>query len=89
MKNNKELIKNNKPDLPWDIKTLTLSLGGIDDDKGFIKFSVFDDKYFSIRDGGLGDDGENGNCAWIFDDINIDAARRLRDFLIYAVPKDS
>ncbi len=74
----------NEDDLPWDIKTLKLSLGGQDDEKGFIVFELFNDEFFSIRDG----NNNNGNGAeWAFDDINIEAARRLRDFLIYAIPE--
>ena len=69
---------------PWDIKELTLSLGGIDDENGFIRFSVFNDEYFSIHDG-----DSDHDCAWAYHDIDMDAARRLRDFLNYAVPKDN
>jgi hypothetical protein len=69
-------------ELPWDIKKLKLSLGGIDDELGFIEVEVFNDDRFSIRDASSDNVEE---CKWSFDDINIEAARRLRDFLIYAV----
>jgi hypothetical protein len=68
--------------LPWDVKTLKLSLGGESDEYGFITFEVFDDNKFSIREG----DGDP-NSEWFYEEINIEAARRLRDFLNYAVPK--
>ena len=68
-------------DLPWDVKKLELYLGG-EDDTRFIKFVVFDDKTFNMYEGGLGDD-YNG---WFYEDIDLSAARRLRDFLNYAVP---
>jgi hypothetical protein len=68
--------------LPWDVKILKLSLGGESDEYGFITFEVFDDNNFSIREG----DGD-GDTEWFYEEINIEAARRLRDFLNYAVPK--
>lgn len=66
--------------VPWDIKRLVLSLGGYEDWKGFITFEVFNDKEFNIFDG----DG-HGEGKWSYEEIEMDAARRLRDFLNYAV----
>jgi len=69
--------------LPWDIKQLKLSMGGIDDEKGFIRFEIFNDDTFNIYQGDRSEDGDE----WFYEEINIEAARRLRDFLNYAVPK--
>ena len=72
-------VENGKP---WDVKSLTLSLGGADDENGFITFEVFDDNVFNIYEGSkLGEEHE-----WFYEEIDIDAARRLRDFLNFAVP---
>lgn len=68
--------------LPWDVKKLKLSLGGISDEYGFITFEVFDDDEFNIYEGDGSGDGD-----WFYENINIEAAKRLRDFLNYAVPK--
>ena len=67
--------------MPWDVKTLKLSLGGELDRKGWITFQVFNDNNFNIYEGDEG--SENG---WHFEDIDMSAAKRLRDFLNYAVP---
>lgn len=67
---------------PWDSKRLHLSLGGIDDENGYLTFEIFDDTRFSIYDG-----PEPVESEWFREEIDIDAARRLRDFLNYAVPK--
>lgn len=68
---------------PWDIKTLILSVDndeGIDD---FITFQVFSDEYFFIYEG---DQSGIVEPKWCFEELDLDAARRLRDFLVYAVP---
>jgi hypothetical protein len=65
---------------PWDTKTLILSLGEEDDAQGFIKFEVFDDDWFMMCEGG----SRKKNPKWCYESIHIDAAVRLRDFLIYA-----
>ncbi len=67
---------------PWDIKTLKLSLGGEMDCNGFITFEIFSDERFSIYEG---DDPRRQDLKWFVEEIDIEAARRLRDFLIYAV----
>ena len=66
---------------PWDIKRLILSLGGENDENGFIKFEVFDDAHFSIYEGNGSQDPK-----WSYEGIDLEAAKRLRDFLIYALP---
>lgn len=66
--------------MPWDVKTLKLSLGGESDSKGWITFQVFNDTSFNIYE------GDPLNAAWYFEEIDIAAAKRLRDFLNYAVP---
>lgn len=72
-------------DKPWDIKTLTLSLGGVDDSKGFLTFQFFADDGFNIYEG----DERSGGVGFLAEEIDIAAAKRLRDFLIYAIPKDN
>jgi hypothetical protein len=69
---------------PWDVKTLCLSLGGPDDARGFLRFEIFDDCSFSIYEGEEG----RANGGWRREGIDIEAARRLRDFLNFAVPAD-
>ena len=68
--------------LPWDIKELRLSLGGDADENGFITFQVLDDDRLNIYEGTYPAD----EPSWYYEEINIEAARRLRDFLNYAVP---
>jgi hypothetical protein len=68
---------------PWDIKRLVLSLGGFDDERGFLTFEVFNDGWFAIYEGDL-----TTTAPWFCEEIPIEAARRLRDFLNYAVPED-
>ena len=70
---------------PWDIKELCLSLGGETDEKGFITFQIFSDRSFNIYEGS----NPRDKSAWHYEDIDLSAARRLRDFLIYAVPDNN
>ena len=74
----------NKEELPWDVKTLDLSLGGPDDENGFVKFRVFNDERFSIHV----NENSDRECDWSCEDIHLDAARRLRNFLNWAIPED-
>lgn len=67
---------------PWDIKRLALSLGGEDDEHGFITFEVFDNKTLNIYEGTSDDSAQP---KWFYEDIDLRAARLLRDFLNYAV----
>ena len=71
---------------PWDIKRLTISLGGEEyevDSKGFLTFEVFSDDTFNIYEG----DQATPHRApkWCAENIDMSAARRIRDFLNYAV----
>jgi hypothetical protein len=68
---------------PWDIKRLVLSLGGFDDERGFLTFEVFNDNWLGIYEG-----DSTAKAPWFREQIPIEAARRLRDFLNYAVPKE-
>lgn len=71
---------------PWDIKRLLLSLGGEDglDSNGFIVFEIFNNERFNIYEG----DGRS-ESKWFYEEIDLEAARCLRDFLNYAVPDES
>jgi hypothetical protein len=73
-------VPDENSEIPWDIKTLKLSLGGICDENGFVTFEIFDDDRFCIYAGNM------DSPKWFCEDIDIEAARRLRDFLNYAVP---
>ena len=66
---------------PWDVKELRLYLGGEKGDSDFITFTVFDDNSFNMCE------GDPANAKWFYEDIDVDAAKRLRDFLNYAIPK--
>lgn len=69
---------------PWGVKRLTLSLGGEDglDSNGFIVFEIFDNERFNIYEG----DGHS-KSKWFYEEIDLEAAKLIRDFLIYAIPK--
>lgn len=65
----------------WDIKNIKISLGGVDDEKGFLDVELFNKDSLGIyknRD-------HNGEADLFIEDISIDAAKRVRDFLIYAL----
>lgn len=68
-------------DKPWDIKLLKLCLGGDGDEKGFVTFEIFSDEHFAMYEG----DGSSDDPKWFVENIDLDAARRLRDFLNYAL----
>lgn len=71
------MVKIEQEEAAWDSKSLYLSFGG---EKGAIRFEIIgDDNFLIYEDAGVGHE-------WFYEDIDIDAARRLRDFLIYAVP---
>ena len=65
----------------WDIKTIKISLGGVDDENGFLDVELFN------RDSiGIYKNKRNNSEAEVFiEDISIDAAKRIRDFLNYAL----
>lgn len=65
---------------PHDVKVLRLCFGG----DHWITFLIFEeDSSFTVYSG---DDEDSAN--WLIENSDIDTARRLRDFLIYAVPKE-
>ena len=64
----------------WDIKQLRLCIGY----DRFITFEIFDDDSFNIYEGD--DKAGTVDGKWFYEEIDIDAARRLRDFLNYSVP---
>lgn len=76
---------------PWDIKSIKISLGGETDGNGFVEAEVFDNDHFRLTfenvtfSGYEIKDGKLLRGEITLEDINIDFARRLRDFLNYAV----
>lgn len=68
----------------WDVKELTLNLGeeSRTNVKGEpnIRFEIFDDDTLAIYQGGR----SNEEPIWFYEEISMDAAKRLRDFLFYA-----
>ena len=69
-------------ELPWGVKQLKLSLGGEDDCNGWIKIQIFHDRGLDIYINEHHKDGPD----WCCEEIDLEAARLLRDFLNYAVP---
>jgi hypothetical protein len=77
-------------DKPWDIKTVKISLGNEWDENGWLETEVFDDKTFRITFSGADmrwNTEDRSDCT--VEDMPLSVARRLRDFLNYAVPKDA
>ena len=68
-------------EFPWDVKEVRIDLGGNYDE--CIKAEVFCDRAFSITLSNV-DVSRSGNEIAI-EGMHIDVARRLRDFLNYAV----
>ena len=71
---------------PWDVKRLTISLGGEEyeiDSKGFLTFEVFSDDTFNIYEGDQATSHKDPK--WFAENVDMSAARRIRDFLNYAV----
>jgi len=70
---------------PWDVKRLTISFGGEEyeiDSKGFLTFEVFSDDTLNI----YGDQATpHREPKWFAENIDMSTARRIRDFLNYAV----
>ena len=68
----------------WDIKILKVSLNGEEDEedcRGFLEVEKFGDKCVSFYLNGK----ENGEVEQHIENISIDSARRIRDFLIYSL----
>ena len=72
---------------PWDVKTVNISLGGEADENGWLEAEVFDDETFRITFRGADmrwDTEDRSDCT--VEEMPLSIARRLRDFLNYAVP---
>jgi len=73
-------------DETWDVKTLKLAVSnGGETNEDWLTFEVFSDRAFSIQQESS-DPKSSAYPRWFIEEIPLDAARRLRDFLIYAVP---
>lgn len=64
----------------WDVKKMSLCLGGVYEDD-WIDIEIFDDNSFNM----YCNKKHNDEVEWAFEDADIEAAKRLRDFLIYAL----
>lgn len=74
----------NTPDgVPWDIRKLKISLGGPADSNGWIEAEIFDNDEFSLRFRGV--DFKSDDDGMVLESMSSDIARRLRDFLNYAL----
>ena len=76
---------------PWDVKTVKISLGGLDDENGWLEAEIFNDDTFLITFRGAhikwgNETGGDDLTDPTVEDMPLDVARRLRDFLNYAVP---
>ena len=72
---------------PWDVKTVKISLGGEADENGWLEAEGFDDETFRITFRGADmrwDTEDRSDCT--VEEMPLSIARRLRDFLNYAVP---
>lgn len=69
------------------VKTVKISLGGEADESGWLEAEVFDDETFRItfRGAAMRWDTE-GRSDCTVEEMPLSIARRLRDFLNYAVP---
>ena len=74
-------MTDNDDEKPWDVKELRLCLDG--DGDSWVKIDIFNDDSFNIKV------YSGGEEEWWRENINLDAARRLRDFLIYALAEES
>ena len=69
-------------DMPWDVKLVKIELGDHGDE--WLEVEVFSDKNFRITFKNVGMKG--GDNESTVEEMHMDVARRLRDFLNYAVP---
>ena len=70
---------------PWDAKEITIMLS---EENGLLEAEVFDSETFRISFRDVPMSGcPVGVTSVTVDDMSIDVARRLRDFLNYAVPE--
>jgi hypothetical protein len=74
---------------PWDIRRVTISLGGEDDCNGWMEAEVFSSKdnaaSFSLTFKNTCHDSTNDDPDYLLDCVDIRAAVLLRDFLNYAL----
>jgi len=75
---------------PWDVKIVRISLGGKFDKNGFLEVEIFDDDSFRITfiDADMKSDTEDESDCTV-EGMSLSVARRLRDFLNYAVPNET
>lgn len=78
----KEPDKYDDNDMPWDVKTVKIELGDHGDE--WLEVEVFSDKQFRITIKNVEMRGLDGELT--VEEMHMDVARRLRDFLNYAVP---
>ena len=69
-------------DMPWDVKTVKIELGDHGDE--WLEVEIFGDKQFRITFKNADVRGSDGEQT--VEEMHMDVARRLRDFLNYAVP---
>ena len=76
---------------PWDKKEIKISLGGESDSNGWLICEIFSDSEFLISFTGADFRFEDGQVTdktdFTVEEMDLDVARRLRDFLIYAIPE--
>ena len=77
-----------QPDgLPWDVKSVKISLGGDCDCDGWITLTVFDDSFLTIDfDGVDWHQGESSDNKTL-DEVPLSVGIRIRDLLNYALPR--
>jgi hypothetical protein len=66
--------------MDWDIKTLKVYPYGDQDENTFLKFELFDGERFSIYVGERDDAPQ-----WHAEEMSLNVAKRIRDFLTYAI----
>lgn len=64
----------------WDVKSIKICIR----EDEFIEFVIFGDSDLNIYESGR----HEKDSQWNVEGVDIEAAKRLRDFLIYAIPKD-
>lgn len=74
--------KHDDSNMPWDVKTVRIELGDHGDE--WLEMEVFSDNSFRITFKNVAFVGTEGEHT--VEEMHLDIARRLRDFLNYAVP---
>lgn len=68
---------------PWDVKKIDIFIGVTDlGTERWINLELFDDDHLNIT---IKDPFKTGKRGKVVEHISLDAAKRLRDFLIYAI----